>query len=101
MEELARGEVPDDLQHCVAVAGRGVWHGTAPRFADLFLALPLAAVRNGEPDDMAAIVHLRDDEPSRQHPRYRPVWNGVLRLYNLLQFLPDSFVDMVVALPNA
>ena len=91
VEELARREAPDDLQHRVAVAGRGVWHGTAPRFADLFLALPLSAVRTGEPDDMAAIVHLHDDAPTREHPRYRPVWNGVLRLYNLLQFLPGAW----------
>ena len=74
-----------------ASAGRGVWHGTTPQFADLFLALPLAAVRDGEPDDMAAIVHLHDDAPTREHPRYRPVWNGVLRLYNLLQFLPGAW----------
>ena len=91
LEELGHHEAPEDLQRRVALAGRGVWLGTAPRFADLFLALPLAAVRNGEPDAMAAIVHLHDDEPSREHPRYRPVWNGVLRLYNLLQFLPGAW----------
>ena len=91
VEELTRHEVADDSQSRVALAGRGVWYGTAPRFADLLLALPLSAVRNGEPDDMAAIVHLHDDETSRAHPRYRPVWNGVLRLYNLLQFLPGAW----------
>ena len=79
------------MQHRAALAGRGVWYGTAPRFADLFLALPLSAVRNGEPDDMTAIVHLHDDAPTREHPRYRPIWNGVLRLYNLLQFLPGAW----------
>ena len=91
LQELGHHEAPDDLPHRVAVAGRGVWLDSAPRFADLFLALPLSAVRNGEPDHMAAIVHLHDDEPSREHPRYRPVWNGVLRLYNLLQFLPGAW----------
>ena len=91
LEELGHHEAPEDLQRRVALAGRGVWLGSAPRFADLFLALPLAAVRNGEPDDMAAIVHLHDDEASREHPRYRPLWNGVLRLYNLLQFLPGAW----------
>ena len=91
LDELTHHEAPDDLQRRVALAGRGGWLGSAPRFADLFLALPLAAVRNGEPDDMAAIVHLLDDEPSRGHPRYRPLWNGVLRLYNLLQFLPGGW----------
>ena len=68
VEEVARHEVADDSQSRVALAGRGVWHGTAPRFADLFLALTLSAVRDGEPDDMAAIVHLHDDEPSRDAP---------------------------------
>ena len=91
VEEMARNEVPDDLQHRIALGGRGVWHGTAPRFTDMFLALPLSAVRNGEPDDMAAIVHLHDDETSRAHPRYRPAWSGVLRLFNLLQFLPGAW----------
>ena len=91
LAELGYHEVPDDLQRRVALAGRGIWLDSAPRFADLFLALPLAAVRNGEPDDMVAIVHLHDDEPSREHPHYRPVWNGVLRLYNLLQFLPGAW----------
>ena len=91
LEELGHHEVPDGSQHHVALAGRGVWHDTAPEFADLLLPLPLAAVRNGEPDDMAAIVHLHDDEPSRERPRYRPVWNGVLCLYNLLQFLPGAW----------
>ena len=91
VEELARREVPDDLQHRVAVAGCGVWHGTAPRFADLFLTLPLSAAQTGEPDYVTAIVHLHDDAPTRGHPRYRPIWNGVLRLYNLLQFLPGAW----------
>ena len=91
VEELTRHEVSDDLQRRVALAGRGVWLGTAPRFADLLLALPLSAVRNGEPGDMAAIVHLHDDGTSRSHPRYRPLWNGVLRLFNLLQFLPGAW----------
>ena len=99
--ELTRHEVPDDAQSRVALAGRGVWHGTAPRFADLFLALPLAAVRDGEPDDMAAIVHLHDDEPTRGHPRYRPVWNGVLRLYNLLQFLPGAWWTTRIGVEHA
>ena len=101
VEELARHEVADDAQSRVALAGRGVWHGTAPRFADLFLALPLAAVRDGEPDDMAAIVHLHDDAPTREHPRYRPVWNGVLRLYNLLQFLPGAWWTTRIGVEHA
>ena len=59
--------------------------------ADLFVALPLAAVEEGDPGAMAAIVHLHDDETSRESPRYRRTWNGVLRLFNLLQFLPGAW----------
>lgn len=59
--------------------------------ADLFVALPLAAVDEGDPDAMAAIVHLHDDEASRGSARYRGAWNGVLRLFNLLQFLPAAW----------
>ena len=40
---------------------------------------------------MAAAVHLHDDETSRENADYRPVWNGVLRLFNLLQFLPNAW----------
>ena len=60
--------------------------------ADLFVALPLAAVEEGDPAAMAAIVHLHDDEASREGPAgYRRTWNGVLRLFNLLQFLPGAW----------
>ena len=63
----------------------------ARRCADLFVALPLAAVEGGDPGAMAAIVHLHDDEASRESPGYRRTWNGVLRLFNLLQFLPGAW----------
>jgi len=40
---------------------------------------------------MTAVVHLRDDEEGRSMGGYREVWNGVLRLFNLLQFLPGAW----------
>ena len=40
---------------------------------------------------MTAIVHLRDDEEGRSRDGYRRVWNGTLRLFNLLQFLPGAW----------
>ena len=39
--------------------------------------------REATPGEMAAIMHLRDDEASREGAGYRPTWNGVLRLFNL------------------
>lgn len=35
-------------------------------------------------------MHLDDDTASRESDGYRRVWNGVLRLFTLLQFLPGS-----------
>ncbi len=40
---------------------------------------------------MLAILHLRDDDASCHHADYRPAWNGALRLFNLLQFLPNAW----------
>ena len=42
-------------------------------------------------DTATTFAGIHDDEPNRTHPRYRPVWNGVLRLFNLLQFLPGAW----------
>ena len=84
-------EALDGLPPPVAVAGAGAWTGTAPAFFDLFTAFPLAAVERGDPDAAAVVVHLRDDEASRRSDGYRRVWNGVLRLFTLLQFLPGAW----------
>ena len=84
-------ETLGDLPPPVAVAGIGVWIGTAPAFFDLFTAFPLAAVEQGDPDAAAVAVHLHDDKASRESNGYRRVWNGVLRLFTLLQFLPGAW----------
>ncbi len=80
-----------DLEQPVARAGLGAWTGKPPKTMDLFVALPLAAVERGDPDGMRAALHLQDDEEGRATENYRQVWNGVLRLFNLLQFLPGAW----------
>ena len=65
-----------DLPAPVALAGRSAWTGIDAEIG---------------PGAMAAIVHLHDDEASRESPGYRRTWNGVLRLFNLLQFLPGAW----------
>ena len=80
----ALGELPPPI----AVAGIGAWNGSAPACFDLFTAFPLAAVQQGDPDAATVVVHLHDDQASREGDGYRRVWNGVLRLFTLLQFLP-------------
>ncbi len=84
-------EALGDLPPPVAMAGIGAWHGTASAFFDLFAAFPLAAVQQGDPDAAAVVVYLHDDKASRESNGYRRVWNGVLRLFTLLQFLPGTW----------
>ena len=73
------------------MAGIGVWAGRVPASFDLFTAFPLAAVEQGDPDVAVVVVHLHDDQESRQRDGYRRIWNGVLRLFTLLQFLPGAW----------
>ena len=82
----AFGTLPDET----ARAGRGGWRDTPPAHAQVFVALPLAAVESPDPDGMMVALHLDDAAPS-EHRDYRRGWNGVLRLYNLLQFLPNGW----------
>ena len=84
-------EALDDLPPPVAAAGRGAWIGDEAAPFDLFAALPLAAVEQGDPDAAAVALHLHDDPASRGRAGYRRVWNGVLRLFTLLQFLPGAW----------
>ena len=88
------GQVRDsfaELPAPIAVAGIGSWVKSAPTFFDLFAAIPLADVDQGKTDGAAFVVHLHDDKASRKSDGYRRVWNGVLRLFNLLQFLPGAW----------
>ena len=94
VEKASPGVVRDRLEELpdeVCVAGRGAWVGSGEGPVDLFLALPLAAVQHGEPDAATAVLHLHDDEASRGEKDYRRFWNGTLRAFNLLQFLPGGF----------
>ncbi len=83
-------DVLSALPEGAALAGRGAWRGTPPDYAELFLVVPLDAIQAAEPNAMTVILHL-NDAASTGHQDYRREWNGVLRLYNLLQFLPDSW----------
>ncbi len=80
-----------ELTPPIAVAGIGAWHGSEPACFDLFTAFPLAAVQQGDPDAAVVVVHLHDDQENRQRDGYRRIWNGVLRLFTLLQFLPGAW----------
>ena len=80
-----------DLLPPVYVAGIGDWVETATAFFELFTALPESAVTQRDPDAAAVVLHLHDDKASRESNGYRRVWNGVVRLFTLLQFLPGAW----------
>ena len=89
----------------------------APRSAaSLFAALPLAAVQAPDPAGVVAVVHFDDagadagvgvdadagtetnadaiagsNAQNAATKQYRSDWNGVLRLFNILQFLPQAW----------
>ena len=69
-------------------AGQGRWRSTLPNFVDILLALPLDALEYADPTQLKVALHLHDVETN--HEIYKQEWNGTLRLYNLLQFLPDA-----------
>ena len=95
--ESAVGALPGQIAETLAdldepaFGGTGAWLDDSKPFTDLFLALPLAAVEPPDPAQLLAILHLRDDDASCHHADYRPAWNGALRLFNLLQFLPNAW----------
>ena len=82
----AFGTLPDET----ARTGRGSWRNTVPAHTQVFVAIPLAAVEPPDPDSMMVALHLDDAAPPEDQD-YRREWNGVLRLYNLLQFLPNGW----------
>ena len=60
VEKASPGVVRDRLEELpeeVCVAGRGAWIGGGAGPADLFLALPLAAIQSAEPDAATAVLH--------------------------------------------
>ena len=78
-----------DLPMPAAFALRGEWRDAPAGFAELALALPLAAVEAPEPDALLVAVHVNDANLADTDARR--AWNGVLRLYNLLQFVPGAW----------
>lgn len=66
-------------------AGGGTEFGSGFERANLFVSLLPSAIQELRPDRMTFALHLDDSNPSGE--RYQEVWNGTLRLFNLVQFL--------------
>ena len=91
------GALPGQLAEMLAYideptfGGAGAWLDESAPFENLLVALPLAAVDPPDPARLLAILHLDDDEAGTHRANYRPAWNRTLRLFNLLQFLPNAW----------
>ena len=79
----------DGLPETTVFGGRGRWCDMPPSFADLILALPLDGLEHPDSTELTVVLHLNDIDSQRED--YRQEWNGVLRLFNLLQFLPNAW----------
>lgn len=95
VRNLAR-QLPDGVQDAfsdlpvpAAFALRGERQDASDAHAELALALPLAAVEAPEPDALLVALHVHDQNLAETDGRR--AWNGVLRLYNLLQFVPGAW----------
>ena len=108
-------EAVADLAEPVVVGGFGPWiagaadgpntaairRGATPASPiSLFAALPLVAVQDPDPAGVVAVVHFDDGSAetaaeagaeSTTTQQYRNDWNGVLRFFNILQFLPRAW----------
>ena len=91
------GQVLDavaDLAQPVVVGGFGPWV-SGRSAASLFAALPLVAVEAPDPASVVVAVHFDDENTdvavAAAAQQYRGDWNGVLRLFNILQFLPQAW----------
>ncbi len=89
-------ELPDalrdafaDLPADAALARSGAWRDAPSDIGALLLGLPLAAIRDPDPDGLAMSLHLNDAVFARDGSRR--AWNGALRLYNMMQFLPGAW----------
>ena len=83
----------------VFLAGRGAWLKSDYQFADLFFGVSANAISQGDPSQMFASVHLHDGQTHQEG--YRAIWNGALRLYNLIQFLPNAWWTTSTAVSQA
>ena len=62
------------------------------------LAVPQAAVQDKDRYGMRLVAWLQDGTEAVANGEYEAVWNGYLRLLNVLQFLPNAFFTSPAAL---
>ncbi|MDE0102342.1 MAG: DEAD/DEAH box helicase [Bryobacterales bacterium] len=96
LEASARDLLPGGAQdrlmswgNTALYAGGGPEFGSGFENANLFVSLSRSALSKLKPDRMSFALHLDDSDPSAES--YQEVWNGSLRLFNLVQFLSEPW----------
>ena len=89
-------ELPSQATDTVAELAAPVFYaasrrslGEASGHVNVYAAVSSEAIQQADPDKMFVAVHLHDTHPKGLE--YRIGWNGVLRLFNMIQFLPHSW----------
>lgn len=71
---------------------RGYWRSEQKEGnIDLWLTVDPSCINVGNLQGMRMAVCLPDSENAQNEHGFESIWNGFLRLFNLLQFLPNSF----------
>jgi len=60
-------------------------------FMQLYIAAQRDAIQACKISGMYIACRLEDDTENREKKEFESVWNGYLRLYNLLQFIPHTY----------
>ena len=92
LEQMLPSQVVEEESHLpepVFVASNGKKFGASTQYCDVFATVTGAAISGADPDGCFLSVHLHDQD--FDDDGYRGEWNGVLRLFNLIQFLPHSW----------
>ena len=89
LPEAVRGDILGGGEDFRFQAVKGANFDGEFQHADLLATMPRSALEGQPSAKMAVAVHLHDRDTSAED--YRGVWNGALRLFNLIQFLPDAW----------
>ena len=95
-ETVARDLLPEGARNSLAGARSPLFYAAGgPEFgsefenATLLAAMPRSAIQSFKPEELSLVLHLDDRRPTSDG--YRDLWNGVLRTFNLIQFLSESW----------
>lgn len=90
LPEQIREEI-EDMSRPIFLTERGRWTDEH-KFVDRYFALSQKGITEKDPSQLTVAIHLHDDSvDGDDRDNYRRAWNGVLRFFNLVQFLPSAW----------